>query len=387
MLTKDENELFMRIGPGTPMGNVMRRYWQPVGCSELVTSKPQRVRIFGEDLVLYRGEDGAAGLMELRCAHRRVNLDFGRVEGACIRCPYHGWLYDRSGQCVEQPAEPEGSTFKDKVQLAAYPVQEFSGLVFAYMGPGPAPLLPMYDVLRMTAGVKEVMMQTVHTNWLAHVENTVDISHLAWLHGYTFPAYGARKLSYHWNRKDYGVDNVMLIEGSDDSHVSCLAYPTTNRFALPPVDKNGELVLTMIFRVPVDDESIKQYFVRFYPSETHSFVTRARDPKPGVYAPLEKDWWGIDVPDQDRMAIEQQGVLADRTHERLGQSDGGIILLRQMLRESLDAVAKGNDPPCVIRDAAQQTIDFPQKSDFMKSLQKGADYTLGDTTEPVLAKT
>jgi 5,5'-dehydrodivanillate O-demethylase len=387
MLTKHENELFMRVGPGTPMGDVMRRYWQPVGCSELVTSKPQRVRVFGEDLVLFRGEDGSAGLMELRCAHRRVNLDFGRVEGACIRCPYHGWLYDRSGQCVEQPAEPEGSTFKDKVQLTAYPVQEFSGLVFAYMGPAPAPLLPMYDVLRMTAGVKEVMMQTVHTNWLAHVENTVDISHLAWLHGYTFPAYGARKLTYHWNRKDYGVDNVMLIEGSEDSHVSCLAYPAANRFALPPVDENGELVLTMIFRVPVDDESIKQYFVRFYPSETHSFVTRARDPKPGVYAPLEKDWWGIDVPDQDRMAIEQQGVLADRTHERLGASDGGIILLRQMLRESLEAVAKGNDPPCVIREATQQTIDFPQKSDFMKSVRNDADYTLGDTTEPVLAKT
>jgi 5,5'-dehydrodivanillate O-demethylase len=386
MLTKDENELFMRVGPGTPMGNVMRRYWQPVGCSELVTSKPQRVRVFGEDLVLYRGEDGSVGLMELRCAHRRVNLDFGRVEGDCIRCPYHGWLYDQSGQCVEQPAEPEGSTFKDKVRLASYPVQEFSGLVFAYMGPGPAPLLPMYDVLRMTAGVKELMMQTVHTNWLAHVENTVDISHLAWLHGYTFPAYGARKLTYHWNRKEYGVDNVMLVDGSDDTHVSCTAYPTTNRFALPPVDKSGELVLTMIFRVPIDDESIKQYFVRFYPSEKHSFVTRTRDPKPGVYAPLENDWWGIDVPDQDRMAIEQQGVMADRTHERLGASDGGIILLRQMMRESVDAVAKGNDPPCVIRDASKQIIDFPQKSDFMKSLQTGADYTLGDTTEPVLAK-
>ena len=377
MLTKDENDLFMHTGPGTPMGNVLRRYWHAVGCSDMVTAKPQRVKVLGEELVLYRSGDGAPVLMELRCAHRRVALDHGRVEGDCIRCPYHGWLYDAAGQCIEQPAEPDGSSFKDKVRLASYRTQEFSGIVFAYMGPEPAPLLPLFDVLRMTDGVKEVMMQTVHTNWLGHIENVVDISHLAWLHGYTFPAYGARKLSYHWDRKPYGVDNVMLIEGSDDSHVSCYAFPTINRFALPPIDANGELVLSMIFRVPIDDVSIKQYFVRFYPKETHSFVARTRDPKPGVYAPLANDWWGVDVPDQDRMAIEQQGVQPDRTRERLGASDGGIILMRQMLREALAALEQGIDPPCVIRDAAAQVFDFPQKSSIMEKTQSGVDYTLG----------
>jgi len=384
MLNQDENELLMRVGPGTAMGDLMRRYWHAVGCSELVTAKPQRVKVLGEELVLYRAEDGSVVLMDLRCAHRRVALDHGRVEGNCIRCPYHGWLYDQSGQCLEQPAEPEGSSFKDKVRLASYRTQEFSGIVFAYMGPEPAPLLPLFDVLRMTDGVKEVMVQTVHTNWLGHMENTVDISHLAWLHGFTFPAYGARKLTYHWHRKDYGVDNEMVVEGSDDPHVSCTAFPTINRFALPPVDANGELVLSMIFRVPVDDEAIKQYFVRFYPSDKHTFVTRTRDPKPGVYAPLEKDWWGIDVPDQDRMAIEQQGVMPDREKERLGASDGGIILLRQMLRDGLAAIAKGDDPPCLIRDAANQTIDFPQKSSIMARKQAGADYTLGAKAGPEL---
>ena len=377
MLNKDENELFMRVGPGTAMGELMRRYWHAVGCSELVGAKPQRTKVLGEELLLYRAENGNVVLMDLRCAHRRVARDHGRVEGECIRCPYHGWLYDRSGQCIEQPAEPEGSSFKDKVRLSSYRVQEYSGIVFAYLGPEPAPLLPLFDVLRMTDGVKELMMQTVHTNWLGHAENTVDISHLAWLHGFTFPAYGARKLTYSWDRKPYGIDNVMDVEGSDDAHVSCTGFPTVNRFALPPIDKNGELVLSMIFRVPIDDESIKQYFVRFYPSDKHTFVTRTRDPKPGVYAPLANDWWGIDVPDQDRMAIEQQGVMPDRTQERLGASDGGIILLRQMLREGLSAVANGNDPPCVIRDAAHQIVDFPQKSSIMAKTQSGADYTLG----------
>jgi hypothetical protein len=177
----------------------------------------------------------------------------------------------------------------------------------------------------------------------------------------------------------------MIVEGSDDPHVSCMAFPTINRFALPPVDPSGEQVLSMIFRVPVDDEAIKQYFVRFYPSPKHTFITRTRDPKPGVYAPLERDWWGIDVPDQDRMAIEQQGVMPDRTLERLGASDGGIILLRQMLRDGLAAIAKGEDPPCIIRDASKQVIDFPQKSSIMVEKQSGADYTLGLTPGPELA--
>ena len=236
MLSEEENALFTRVGPGTPVGSFLRRYWHAVGCSELVTAKPQRVKVLGEELLLYRAGDGAPVLMELRCAHRRVALDYGRVEGDCIRCPYHGWLYDRTGQCVEQPAEPEGSTFKDKVKLAGYRTQEFGGLVFGYLGPEPAPLLPLFDLLFKTEGVKEILQQPVYTSWFNHVENMVDISHLAWLHGYTFPAYGARKLSYHWERKPYGVDNVMRVEGIDDPHVSCYGFPTINRFALPPVE-------------------------------------------------------------------------------------------------------------------------------------------------------
>src|ERR1700677_4077357 len=126
MLTQQENELFTKVGPGTKMGDVLRRYWHPVACSEFVTEKPQRVRLLGEDLVLYRTTTGFA-LMDLRCAHRLVALDYGRVEGDCIRCPYHGWLYDSSGQCLDQPAEPEGSSFKEKVRLNGYQAQEAGG--------------------------------------------------------------------------------------------------------------------------------------------------------------------------------------------------------------------------------------------------------------------
>jgi 5,5'-dehydrodivanillate O-demethylase len=376
VLTQQENELFTRVGPGTPMGNVLRRYWHPVGSTELVTEKPQRITVLGEELLLYRASDQSVVLMELRCAHRRVAMDFGRVENDCIRCPYHGWLYDRSGQCLEQPAEPDGSSFKEKVRLASYRTQECSGLVFAYMGPEPAPLLPLYDVLRWDDGVKEILQQPVQTSWFNHVENIVDISHLAWLHGYTFPAYGARKITYQWDRKPYGLDNVMNIEGIDDTHTSCFGFPTVNRFSMPAAEPGGELIRAMIFRVPIDDVSIRQYFVRYYPSETRTFRTRTRDPKPGVYAPLPNDWWGIDVFDQDRMAIEQQGVIADRTKERLGASDGGIILMRQMMREALAALEAGNDPPCIIRDPAKQMVDFPQRAMMLEERSSDADYSM-----------
>ncbi len=376
MLTRDENELFTRVGPGTPGGEMLRRYWWPVAFSDDVTTRPTRLKRLGEELVLYRGADGKPGLMDLRCAHRGVALDYGRVEGECLRCPYHGWLYDRSGRCVEQPAEPEDSTFKDRIKLNGYPTQELSGLVYGYLGPEPAPLLPLYDVLRMEDGVKTVQVQVVHANWFNHVENIVDISHLAWLHGYTVPAYGGRKITYHWERTDYGANNVMLIEGIDDTHISCWGFPVVNRFALPAVEPGGELVRSMIYRAPVDDTSTLLYFVRFYPSDKHVLQTHRRDSQFGVYAPLENDWWGIDVNDQDRMVVEQQGVIANRPSEHLGATDGGIILARQMMREALDAVAAGQDPLAIIRDPAHQVVNFPQKSSMMEQRQEDVSYAI-----------
>ena len=136
----------------------------------------------------------------------------------------------------------------------------------------------------------------------------------------------------------------MLVDGIDDTHVSCYGFPTVNRFSLPPVDPNGELVRSMIYRVPADDASTLLYFVRFYPSDKRSFHTSKREVKLGEYAPLASDWWGIDVNDQDRMAVEQQGVIADRPNEHLGVSDGGIIQMRQMMREVARRDRAGQGP-------------------------------------------
>ena len=388
MLTAEENELLTRIGKGTPMGEVLRRYWHPVGCSEWVTKKPQRVKALGEEMVLYRGESGRSVLMQLRCAHRSVALDYGRVEGDCVRCPYHGWLYDAAGQCLEQPAEPVGSRYKDEIRLRAYPTQEMGGLVFGYMGPDPAPLLPLYDLLRLEDGVRMIQVGNVNANWMNHVENIVDISHLAWLHGYTFPAYGGKRVTYHWERTEYGADNVMLIDGIEDTHRSCYGFPLVNRFALPPVEgSGGELVRSMIYRVPVDDYSTLLYFLRFYPSDNRTLRLVRQEHKLGEYRELPGDWWGIDVSDQDRMAVEQQGAIADRTKEHLGASDGGIVLMRRMMRDSLAAAAAGRDPLFIIRDPAKQIVEFRQHSTMMAQKQEGVSYAIADVArEPALAK-
>src|SRR5918996_377956 len=134
-----------RVGPGTPCGELMRRYWQPVCLSAELRELPKRVRILGEDLIAFRDGQGRAGLLFFRCSHRGTSLEYGRVEEKGIRCCYHGWLYDVGGRCLEQPAEAADSTLKEHIRHPAYKARELGGFVFAYIGPQPAPLLPNYD--------------------------------------------------------------------------------------------------------------------------------------------------------------------------------------------------------------------------------------------------
>ena len=144
MLTQEQNDLLTQTGPSTPGGDLLRRYWQPAALAEELPpgGAPLPVRILGEDLVLFRDDAGRPGLLGLHCSHRAADLSYGRVENGGLRCLYHGWLYDVRGRCLEQPGEPAGSTFKDRISHPAYPCQEAGGIVFTYMGPGEPPLLP-----------------------------------------------------------------------------------------------------------------------------------------------------------------------------------------------------------------------------------------------------
>src|SRR5947199_3156696 len=174
-----EIDRLTRDGRGTTMGELLRRYWHPVAASAELLVRPTKAgRLVGEDLVLYRDRSGTLGLIEERCAHRRVNMVWGMPEATGLRCPYHGWLYDETGQCLQQPGEPVGSTFKEKIQLTAYPVQELGGLIFAYLGPQPVPLLPRYDVFAMDNAVRQIGGTMLPCNFVQAMENSLDPVHL-----------------------------------------------------------------------------------------------------------------------------------------------------------------------------------------------------------------
>src|SRR5438046_3206806 len=153
MTTREENELLTRTGPRTPGGELLRRYWQPVAISEELPpdGAPQPVRMLSEDLVLFRDEQGQPGLLGIHCSHRGADLSYGRLEDGGLRCIYHGWLYDRTGHCLEQPGEPQGSTFHERIRQTAYPCVELGGLILTYMGPGEPPDLPPFEFLYVPA--------------------------------------------------------------------------------------------------------------------------------------------------------------------------------------------------------------------------------------------
>ena len=186
MLSREDNELLTQVGRGTPMGELLRRYWYPIAAaSELIEKPTKAVRVLGEELVLYRDRQGRPGLIGPQCAHRRMSMLLGIPEEDGLRCPYHGWLYDRAGKCLEQPyeqAEDPDSTFKDRIRMPAYPVEELGGLIFAYLGPEPTPLVPRWELLVRDGVLRDIGAAIIPCNWLQIMENSLDPVHVEWLH-------------------------------------------------------------------------------------------------------------------------------------------------------------------------------------------------------------
>src|SRR5437868_9435427 len=211
MLTREENELLTRVGPGTPGGALLRRYWQPA-CyvGELSAARPTRcVKLLDEELVVFRTPAGEYGCLAEHCSHRGASLAYGFVEDCGIRCAYHGWKYDAQGQCLEQPFEPAGSTYKERVKQTAYPVQKLAGILWVYMGPEPAPLLPRWDVLAREGGIRKLIrwQPDLNCNWMQAVENSADVTHTYFLHGHLLHQQGVRgvQVEYYYRPiKQYG---------------------------------------------------------------------------------------------------------------------------------------------------------------------------------------
>ena len=365
MLSREENDYLTGVGAGRPAGELLRRYWHPVAVAgELTDEQPiKAVRILGENLVVFRDTAGKFGLVAERCPHRSASLSYGRVDAEGIRCPYHGWKFDHSGRCLQQPAEGDDSSFKDRVRTRAYPVQKLAGLLYTYMGPEPAPLLPRWDVLVREDGKRWTVIESmIDCNWLQPMENSVDPSHLYWLHGESAhlmghqPDYGE---THDFTRFEYGIWKRRTTPGKKpgdppevDQHP--LLFPSILRHV---ARYKGGFRHNLQIRVPVDDTHTRVFRVSFVPSDTERSPADI-DP-PFHYTHLKGPDGRFDlstVPAQDAMAWETQGPIADRSIENLGVGDKGVILLRKLLKEQIDIVKNGGEPMGVIRDPEKNRI-------------------------------
>jgi 5,5'-dehydrodivanillate O-demethylase oxygenase subunit len=359
MLTPEQNMLLTQTSAGTPMGGLLRRYWWPIaGVSEFNEQPTKPVRLMGEDLMLYKDKSGNYGLLDRHCPHRRADLSYGYVEDCGLRCSYHGWHFDAQGNCLEQPyddvAHPEAN-LKTQVKVKAYPVEECGGLLWAYLGPKPAPYLPRWEFFEWKNGFRQIVLSELDCNWLQCQENSIDPVHNEWQHsqwnlrilGKTGAA--PKHLKVGFEEFDYGYTYKRITEASGEAD----PLWTVGRVCLWPYALfTGTHVE---FRVPVDDTntlSVGWFYARV-PKERQPYEQNAvptwngpvRDPKTGRYLSSH-------IMNQDFIAWIGQGAIAQRDKEFLGASDLGISMIRRRFLKDLETIAAGGDPKAVIRDPA-----------------------------------
>ena len=358
-MDNETNQILSQVGAGTPMGELMRRYWHPIAAVAQLEDKPvMPVRLMGEDLVLYKDFSGNYGLVDRQCAHRRADLSYGFVENVGLRCNYHGWLYDHKGEAIERPfedtARPE---FRGKVQASvrAYRAAAKAGLVWAYMGPEPAPLVPNWEPFTWANGFVQIVFSEIPCNWFQCQENSIDPVHFEWMHenwsirqkkGADAP-YGPKHLKIEFDEFDWGMVYKRIREDTDEKHPLwtigrvCLwphALFTGSHFEWRvPIDDHTTLSVGWFFnRVPNDCEPYVQQRIPYW-------VSPIRDEKTGR-------WITSHTMNQDYVAWVGQGVIADRTREHLGLSDRGIAMMRKRFLADIDIVKAGGDPKAVVRD-------------------------------------
>jgi len=347
---------FAHVGPGTDAGRLLRRFWQPIFLSrELKAGWPVRVLQCGEHFTLYRGASGDAFLVEDRCPHRQTQLSLGAVEGDAIRCFYHGWLFDGQGQCLAQPAEK--ANFAAKVRAVAYPVREYLGLVFAYLGDGAPPPFPRFPEIEAVDGTPVANRHFVPCNYFQRIENDLDETHIHFVHRVSTEGYGLDEIPEIAVREtEYGIlrEGIRSGSGVNATRTAHWMMPNVNLIDLPPSPDTPYWTIYVAWRVPIDDETMHTFSVvmkRTGPGAAPETVRRPIDPDPNQLTKeilagklrvqdLDPAYRGLFVV-QDNVALAGQGAIVDRSKERLGQSDKGIILLRKIWTRELRALAAG----------------------------------------------
>jgi 5,5'-dehydrodivanillate O-demethylase len=379
MLNEEKNRVLTQVGPGTPMGGLLRRYWMPIaGASEFTEEEAIKpIRLFGEDLVLYRDFGGRYGLIDRNCSHRRADLSYGFVEEHGLRCNYHGWLYGENGACLSQPyedvAHPDSGA-RDRIRIKAYPVQEKGGMLWAYMGPQPAPLLPDYEAFGRPNGFVQIVISEIPCNWFQCQENSIDPVHFEWMHNNWGMRLKGKRGPYSSKHREIGFEEFehgftyKRVRGDASKEDDPLW--NIGRVCLWP----NSLYTGSHFewRVPIDDAntlSICWTYTRV-PRESEPY---RQDVIPTWHGPIRDEngrWISSHIMNQDFVAWMGQGVVADRALENLGASDRGIAMIRKRYFDDLETIAAGGDPKGIIRDPARNhRIDLPNV--YAKEMQEG----------------
>jgi 5,5'-dehydrodivanillate O-demethylase oxygenase subunit len=379
VITKAMNERLTRVGPGTPCGDLMRRYWIPIApFAQLLENPVRRVRVLGEDLILYRDRSNTLGLIGDRCLHRRVDLQFGIPDECGLRCPYHGWLYDETGTCTERPLEAQPKRDAGR-KLAGYPVRELGGLVFAYLGPLPAPALPRWDLYVWPNALRQIAVNVLDCNWLQCQENTADPTHSVWTHGHFF-AYqlerggeleraqaashtmqgrmklGAGIKEVYAEAIPYGMKKGVVyskeLGAPEDSRREShwVIFPFCTRTG-EPGSPRSEFQL----RIPIDDTHTYHICYQVYAAPPEVAVP----PQEVVpwYEPPLVDEQGRRILDyvlgQDMTVWTAQGEVCDRSEEVLGRTDAALVFLRRQLDEQIRLVEEGKTPLNVFAESPE----------------------------------
>ena len=364
------NPLLTQVGPGTPCGELMRRYWHPVAASADVKDLPRKVKILGEELVLFRDSSGRAGLLYPRCMHRGTSLFYGRIEPQGIRCCYHGWLFDVQGRCLDQPCEPDGGRHRENARQPWYPVEERYGLVFAYLGPpDKKPVLPLYDNLEDLAPDQELWsnvggfgstgdnsLQVVPYSWLHMNDNVMDPFHVQVLHstfsGIQFHQKFALMPKVDFFYADHGVCYSAIRELEDGQEVDRISsWLMPNIMSVPDIQLKAGQSSGVSWVVPVDDSRYVQAMVMKMPRGGPGFALRING----------KTWGEMSEEEHQRVpgdfeAQSGQGAISLHSEEHLVTSDRGIMMQRRLLEKQMEVVAQGGDPVGVQFDPAKAVV-------------------------------
>jgi 5,5'-dehydrodivanillate O-demethylase len=376
MLTKEQNDELTQVGPGTPMGAVLRHYWYPVAFTRELHQFPvKKVRLLGENWAVFKTKRGEYGIVAERCPHRGASLAYGIVDNDGLRCGYHGWKFNTGGECVDILAEPDSSpAFRARVCVAAGHAQELGGLVWAYIGEDPAPELARYEAYVMD-GIRDIGHSMLPCSWLQIMENAVDPYHVEALHGRYFEFIAEREhfdMPSSFQNKhekvafdvfDHGIIKRRLLVGQDETSDDwTIGHPLVFPYQMW-VGGNG--LYQMQIRVPVDDTTT---WMLFYTVHAPEGAELPADPPVVDYEYQWLDERGNHLVDyiegQDIMAWVTQGPVADRTTEHITKSDLGVVAVRRMFRDSIDAVKAGRDPVAVVREP-HDSIKLPlERSKF-----------------------